>query len=314
MRPSDRPRAARLRNQLAEIQASSNALPGVRPAGHLDCLVEQLIESIRRIEFVHHTRDANLDPRRADPTSELFDPLRAAVIANRHGQIDEAWWLVFLATHCGKHAVDGWRLARDLYGRLGNGRWDWATISAQPALFRPWLVVNEHTLRGGDGISRRFSNHRKYESLRAGSHKSTARVIESYVAWVNPPRTHDGMVRDAHKIVGQNPKELFRHLYESMDGEVLRFGRLGRFDFLTMLGKLGISPVDPPSAYLEEATGPRKGANLLFEGAPNPRGNARTLNEQLTSLNDQLSLGMQVWEDALCNWQKSPDRFVSFRG
>jgi len=28
----------------------------------------------------------------------------------------------------------------------------------------------------------------------------------------------------------------------------------------------------------------------------------------------QIPMGMQVLEDALCNWQKSPDLFVPFRG
>ncbi|HEL3181859.1 TPA: hypothetical protein UME25_004033, partial [Stenotrophomonas maltophilia] len=31
-------------------------------------------------------------------------------------------------------------------------------------------------------------------------------------------------------------------------------------------------------------------------------------------LDAEMKVGMQVFEDALCNWQKSPNKFVSYRG
>jgi hypothetical protein len=95
---------------------------------------------------------------------------------------------------------------------------------------------------------------------------------------------------------------------------VRRFGRLAKFDFLTMLGKLGFAPIEPGSAYLGESTGPLRGARLLFTGSPDGEVSGRRLDENLAILDNKLSVGMQVLEDALCNWQKSPDRFVSFRG
>jgi hypothetical protein len=249
-----------------------------------------------------------------DPTSILFDPLKASVLQYRQGNTDESYWLVFLATHFGKHVDDGWCLARDVYGRLGGpGLWDWALISADTAGFRPWLAANEAILRGGDGISRRFSNHRKYESLKTASKNGTATVFESYVAWIGPPRSHQDLVRSTHKLVGQNPRDVFDHLYQSMSC-VQRFGRLAKFDYLAMLGKLGIAPIVPGSAYLGEATGPLAGARLLFEGTTACNQDGRTLDNYLLELECFLSVGMQVLEDALCNWQKSPDSFISFRG
>jgi Alpha-glutamyl/putrescinyl thymine pyrophosphorylase clade 3 len=77
-------------------------LPGIKPAGHLNCLIEQLVESRRRIEFTYHLRDARHDPGRINPASPLFDPLKAAVLHYRRGRVDEAYWLVFLAVHFGK--------------------------------------------------------------------------------------------------------------------------------------------------------------------------------------------------------------------
>lgn len=314
MSPRDKSRAQKLKDAIVSYQGKEGALPGLAGGQNLVPLVYQLIDSLRRIEFAHYIRDARIHPNRIDPASSLFDPLRAAVLRNRRGETDEAWWLVFLATHFGKHHSDGWRLARDVYGMLGQGGiWDWATISRDPSLFRSWLASNQDTLQGGDGVSRRFSNHRKYETLRVTSPSGTAAVFASYVAWVAPPRKHTDMVRDLHRVVGQDPREVFAALYGSMR-PVQRFGRLATFDFLCMLGKLGIAPVEPGSTFLNGATGPLAGARLLFGGTRNAQISASYLEERLIAFGDDIGVGSQVLEDALCNWQKSPAAYVRFRG
>jgi hypothetical protein len=295
---------------LKEIDANVIKLPGLTSDEHLECLAKQLWDSFRRIEFVHHIRDAKHDPRRADPTSSLFDPLKAAVIQARAGNIDEAYWLIFLAVHFGKHGSKGWELARKIYGKLGGpGRWDWAAIKNEGGNFRPWLAQNLDALS-----TERFSNHRKYESLRPESKDGTAAVFESYANWVRPYGTHQDMIRSIHKSKGQNPTVVFDELYRSMDS-VKRFGRLGRFDFLTMLGKLGIAPIAPGSAYLwHNATGPKKGARLLFGGDRHAPIAVRQLDEALMQIDQSLQVGMQALEDSLCNWQKSPTEYQYFKG
>ncbi|ESZ46530.1 alpha-glutamyl/putrescinyl thymine pyrophosphorylase clade 3 protein [Mesorhizobium sp. RSR565B] len=303
-------RIATFQQVLHEINNNTVPLPGLATEDQYNCLAKQLVDSRRRIEFVFHIRDGQHHPSRADPASGMFDPLKAAVLHLRAGRRDEAYWLVFLATHFGKHQADGWELTRQIYGKVGGpSRWDWAAISQNPGAFRPWLAVNEQLLRIW-----RFSNHRKYESLRADSTKGTARVFETYVAWVGPPRTHAGMIHDLHVEVGQNPQAVFDKMYRSMD-DVMRFGRLGRFDFLTMLGKLGIAPIEPGSAYLwHSATGPLRGARLLFGGAANANLRASELDDLLLQIDAKLKVGMQALEDSLCNWQKSPAQHLLFRG
>jgi Alpha-glutamyl/putrescinyl thymine pyrophosphorylase clade 3 len=96
--------------------------------------------------------------------------------------------------------------------------------------------------------------------------------------------------------------------------EVKRFGRLAKFEYLTMLGKLGLAPLESPSAYLNGATGPLQGARLLFAGDRHAKLSAKTLDSYLIKLDEHVQVGMQVLEDALCNWQKSPDKFRPFRG
>ncbi|WP_105415240.1 hypothetical protein [Neorhizobium sp. T25_27] len=298
------------KKKLHEVDFNIIKLPGLSSDSHFDCLSRQLFDSRRRIDYVFHIRDAKHVAARMEPISDLFDPLKAAVLNSRAGKIDEAYWLVFIAIHFGKHSKNGWDLARNIYGKLGGpGRWDWDTIVKDPTGFRPWLEANEQNLKG-----HRFSNHRKYESLQAASAEGTAAVFESYVRWVRPFGNHQNMIREIHQKVGQNPHSVFDFLYRSMD-DVRRFGRLGRFDFLTMLGKLGIAPIEPGSAYLwHNATGPKKGARLLLGGSSDAKIGPKALDEKLVLIDGALKVGMQALEDSLCNWQKNPTHYEYFRG
>lgn len=223
----------------------------------------------------------------------------------------------FLSIHFGKNRGTGWRLARDVYGGLGGSAvWDWARTSSRPKRFRDWLAAHESILRGGDGIARQFGNHRKYQSLDARSDFGTGAALESYVRWVSPPRTHQMLVQDAQNNVGDDPRKMFDYLYRSM-ADVVSFGRTARFDYLTMLGKLNIAKIEPGSTYMHGATGPLNGARLLFGGRKGASLVRSDLDAWLVQLEADLNVGvqgMQVLEDALCNWQKSPKHFKPFRG
>lgn len=309
MRPRDRDLAQQLAAGLASFERERRSLPGVKDSANRTAFLEQLLESIHRVRFVAVLRGRGLSNRRADPDDEMFDPLKAAILHQRKGDIEEAFWLTFLFVHFGKNAHGGWRYAREVYGRLGeNGRWDWVSTSASPAAFRGWLGAHQDELKRR-GVPGGFGNHRKYESLDANSPKGTGAVIESYVKWVNPPRTHAELIEQACRDAGGDPKKAFNDLYQSMD-TVIRFGRTARFDYLTMLGKLGLAAIEPPSTYLQQASGPLRGAELLFGSDEN----AEILDRWLVVLDSYLNVGMQVLEDALCNWQKSPTKFEPFRG
>ena len=309
MRPKDRSRGKRIDGQLQAFSLKIMPLKGIEDAKRRAVLIEQIVESLRRIEYVEFLRNEDFDPQRADPHSGLFDPLRASIFHLRRGNIDEAYWLIFLATHFGKHVRNGWGFVRDVYGAMGHEPWTWARVSSDIQAFRRWLAANEIALRQRNA----FSNHRKYQSLSAWSNVGTGAVVASYVNWIGPPRTHQEMIREIHRQVGQNPKEVFAFVYKSMNA-VTGFGRLGKFDYLTMLGKLDVAPIDPDRAYLSGATGPLSGARLLFANNATAKLSARDVDERLISLDGHLNVGMQVLEDSLCNWQKSPDKFISFRG
>jgi hypothetical protein len=263
-------------------------------------LIEQVIESERRRRFVQRLSTADLSPLRADPSSTLFDPLKAAAIHRQRGETDEAFWMVFLFVHFGRSRGGGWRYARDVYSRLGTGRWDWPTVAGDAAGFRSWLTENLTAIKGnGPGG---FGNHRKYERL-----AETSEVVETYVSWVGPERSHGA--RFAHAGHSADPRLNFAQQYASM-ALIARFGRTARFDYLTTVGRLGLADLVPDRPHLDSATGPLAGARLLF-GSAQP---ARELDQALVRLGDDLDLTMDVIEDGVCNWQKSPGQFRPFRG
>ena len=309
MRPKDQETGVQLREALTVFDRTMRPLPGIQEATYLQALTEQLVESIRRIRYVDAIKARAISAACADPQKVSFDPIKAALFHRRNGDPEEAFWLVFLFIHFGKHARGGWRYIREIYGRFGKGGlWDWATTSADVAGFRVWLHEHRDALMNKDEPGG-FGNHRKYESLDAHSENGTGAVIESYVKWVKPPRTHEALVAAFLAQAANDPGKTFALLYESMDS-LKRFGRTARFDYLTMLGKLALANIAPTSPYLIGATGPLKGARLLFgiSGPPSQ------LDALTTKLGNHLGVGMQVMEDSLCNWQKSPAHFKAFRG
>lgn len=283
-------------------------LVGLSSPVYKSILVAQLVDSIRRIDYLKITSARARSPSLYTPYSGSFQPLGGAAVLYKAGQTDDAYWLVYLATHFGKHKIDGWNMTEDFYGRFGQGGvWDWTTASESPLAVANWLQANYPHVTSA-GRSRRFGNHRKFETLKP-SPAGTGHAIATYIKWIAAYGSHHDMIRDVQQRVGQNPKDVFACLYKELD-QVAKLGRLGKFDLLCNLSNLMIAPILPDSAYIKEATGPKAGARLLF-------GNALRLAQlemACAELAEHLEVSPQVIEDALCNWQKSPTSYVYFRG
>jgi hypothetical protein len=274
--------------------------------------VQQIVESLRRIEYLRLIATRPSSAASADPNNAAFDPLKAAILKQRQGEVDEAFWLVFLATHFGRHRQSKWKLCADIYGQLGQGPiLTWHRLSANPEAFASWLQNHEHRLRNNPK-RHHFGNHRKYETLSASSDRSTARVFASYVSWVGANQGHRLKFEEVAGGCAERHMA-FHALYCSL-GDVLSFGRTARFDYLTLLGNLGLTTIEPGIPYLEGATGPLRGARLLFGGSTTAPIGQKQLSDDVVALGKHAGLGMQVLEDAMCNWQKSPTVFVPFRG
>lgn len=311
MIPRDPTLAHLLKNKLLIFDRKIMPLPGIYDSRNLNCLLAQLVDSIRRVRYVEVIREKQLSVIYANAHWQFFDPIKAASWHRRNGNIDEAFWLVFLLTHFGKNKRTGWALMQGVYRGEGGVIWSWKNIVQNFDRFRHWLQQKQDSLKALG----RFGNHRKYQSLDAYSSTGTGVAIGSYIEWVGTERMHQFMVDQAIEQVGDDPRRLFNFLFQSMDS-IISFGRMGKFDFLTMIGKIGLAPIEPDSTYMHGATGPKAGARLLFGGNKKTGLTESQLNDCLIELDKHLGLyfGMQVLEDALCNWQKSPGDYIYFKG
>lgn len=225
-------------NKIEQIE-QKDPLLGITTAEQRQCWAQQIVSSLRRISYTDILLTRAVDPSRCNPYSGTFDPVRGSIHLHRNGQLDEAVWFTFILTHFGKHAVDEWNFAENVYGSFRTGPvWTFANYGADSTAFENMLEANEDNL-----ASERFSNHRKFQSKKPDA---VARTFRTYYNW----QTEFGSFRDrlvtTHASVGQEPYATFDALYKSMKG-VFGFGggRLGRFDFLTMLGEASVRPNSP---------------------------------------------------------------------
>jgi len=305
MWPSRQQQRDQIFQALEDHSTNVRNLPGISDVSARDALTMQFIASLRREDYYQKVQEKPIIARRADPNSGSFDAERAVTFHLQNGNLEEAAWLIFLMTHFARPASSGWLRLQQVYGRLGDGIWDWQTVSANPKPMIDWLADNWMNIGG------KFGNHRKYESLRPDSNRNFGDVLRSYLAWIGDAG-HEAFFAAMVKKSGNNPATIFDALYHSM--KVKTFGRLAKFDYLTLIGRYKIAPIEPGSAYFKGATGPASGARLLFTGASNGAATLRELQGWVDELDDSIHVGMAVMEDALCNWQKNPTRFVHYKG
>jgi hypothetical protein len=305
--PAWEPRRQQLIQTLAHHAQVTQALPGIQSAVRRDVLSTQLIASLRRERYFEAIQAIGpIGAHRADPNHPSFEAELGVVHLLQTNQIDEAGWLIFLMTFFAKPFPQGWSLLRQVYGKLGAGRWDWATVAANPAAFKAWQIANWPNLNG------QFGSHRQYESLKPDADRPMWLAVEQYVALVAAAGGHRSWLAKSVHDAGNDPHKIFDHMYKLLN--IRGFGRLGRFDYVSMLDRYGLIPAKPGKAYFEGATGPKRGARLLFGGNTGANIGPTQLQQRLDQLDEDLHVGMNVLEDALCNWQKDPDIFVHFRG
>jgi hypothetical protein len=301
MRPNDVARYASIRRGLTK-HAKTFRMPGIATSAASACFERQLVDSMRRVDYPATLLTTRIGQDRSDPANAVFDPIRGAIYHSRLGNHDEACWLVFLFVHFGKSRKGGYGTIRHFYGGGSEGRWTWARVSKTTKL-ESWVSAANQRSRKAS-LRLEFGPHRPYES-----EDSVAKSLSTYVNWIGPGGKHENRF---HENDVSEPGARFERLYKSMN--VYRFGRLARFDYLAMLGKLGLANVFPPRTYLSGATGPKKGARLLYLDSRDDSSLDQSLETRLVEFGKDLNIGQQAIEDALCNWQKAPMEYERFLG
>lgn len=303
--------AQRLENALASYEATHGPLPGIIGDSEREVLIDQILDSEGRVRYTHHLLSRSLDPKSGDPRDAGFHPLKAAILHARAGDFDEACWLVYLYVHFGMHKKAGWWYLSQMYGACGSTPahwWTWNATANDPTSFRFWLDEHQddfHAISGPHG----FGNHRKYVSLNAWSEQGTGASVESYIDWVIAGGgNHTARFGTLNSL---SPADTFDVAYRSLK-DVRQFGRTARFDYLTMLNRLGLFDATAPHAYMTGASGPLTGAKLLLHGDKKADVRIKVVQGQLTELCDAIGVAPDVLEDAICNWQKGPDKYVRF--
>ena len=311
MRAHEQALWAQLQGGIIACAQEHFVLPGVADAVRRGVFLRQMIDSIRRVRYASVVASRPISPERANGLSPHFDPIRAAVLKRQAGDFDEACWLVFLFVHFGRHPVAGYRYTREVYSALGQrAPWTFQAVAADFAGMRAWLNANEAHLRRGH--SKGFGNHRKYISLSGSKPNATGHAFETYVRWVRGRGTHENLFATAIEESDGNPEAAFERLFRSMSA-VASFARIGKFDYLTMIQKLGFAPIRPERPYFEAKTdGPNKGARAMFESGA--RMSIGELEQRTKTLGACLDVGMQEMEDALCNWGKDTSHYTYFKG
>ena len=139
-----------------------------------------------------------------------------------------------------------------------------------------------------------------------------ATVVAAYVCWIGAGG-HARFYSDVVRRTGNDPHTIFDALYRDL--RVPTFGRLAKFDYLSLVGRYGIAPIAAGSAYLERSnrSSERRPAPLRLAGETVLH-LLKRLQADIDALDRDLGVGMAVMEDALCNWQKSPTKFVHLQG
>ena len=304
--PSKQSRRQAISSALKAVPKGKLPLLGLAGAAELYAFSMQIVASLRREDYFRLIQERGpISYSRADPSDPAFEAELGVVFFLQNNQFDEAAWLVFLMVYLAKPEA-GWQRLRAIYGKLGAGVWDWATVSSNPASFEQWLAANWTCIPG------KFGNHRKYQSLNPVANYSMGPAVLHYVSWIQQSGGHQKHFATIVRGAGNDPNTIFDAFFHALP--LKGFGRLGRFDWAAMLARYKFVPAEAGQAYFKGATGPAAGARLLFLGSRTARASDKQLEDWIDELDNSLHVGMEVLEDAICNWQKSPQNFIHFKG
>jgi hypothetical protein len=271
-------------------------LAGVSDPHSRHRFLNELELAARRIRARRHlaAHPGPIDMRALEIEDLSWSPLRTIVQLARAGDVDEAIWLGYLTTFFGEDErhVARWRSTRLSYGGFGDTRLSWPRVVAEPGLISELCERYRTTY-----VTLKRGNHRKYEPATKGPRHpwGLPACVRSLVALADRRGGLGVLLAGADASATARFDRLMRELRP-----LLRFGRTGCFDLLCLLGDLGVYELEAPRLYLEGASGPKTGAELMLPGITD----IDELDDELCAVACRLGVEIQAMEDALCNWQK----------
>lgn len=272
-------------------------LPGLKSRTNGRLFLTYLAEALEEVRSMVILKQNVVNGNGMSHKNSAFDPLTLAVLQQQQGNDEEAWWLVFLAAYFGKHKKTVWALLQGVYTALDTSiQWTWENTYLNKKLFDQWINDNQEFLRKLGS----FGEQHKYQTLDVHKTAKVVADINSYIDWVQQNGSHKEILNNAVRQVGSKPGDLFHYLYLSID-KGTHLTRPLKFEYLTLIGKLGLADIEPVDAYLMELPALKKGARWLFIGNEDANIGVKELNQSLKDLAQYLDFyyGIQVLEDAL---------------
>lgn len=287
-------------NEVIELwnQALTEILGGTFNDDVINVLSLQTIDSIRRISiYKTYRKKAEQAEAQNLPYSHTSNPF---TLSQRDSlSLNSKAWYIYLATYFGKSDTSNWKLFNNAVFREDGTLIDLESILENREEYFDYL-------RSFDFFKEtKYSNHRKYIAKSLDGDRGVLRSMDYFLDNINDFACSD-------------PTDF--HLVYKKSHKIPNFARMGAFDFTSSLCKCNLNIKDPESMYLEGSTGPLKALkDMLKLSGLNKSSKAEQIsfgNELLNWFmeNSDIEIAAQVIEDAICNWQKSPNHYERYFG
>ncbi len=263
----------------------------------LSVLAKQTYDSIRRIEvYKAYEIRAILA---VEKKQAFFDTSNPFVLGQRTDlSEEERIWIIFLATYFGKSDSSGWELFNRAAFDGNKSLISFKKIKEDPEKYFYYLESFDFFENS------KFSNHRKYTKK----------------SLIGPKGLFTSMIYLINKMEQYciNEEMGFHEMYKLAE-KIPNFGRLASFDFTSSLVKCGLKIEEPKSMYANYSTGPLQALELLLRLTDSDFTYQSKINlshnlvEWFTT-NSEIFMVGQVLEDAICNWQKNPKKYIYYTG
>lgn len=263
----------------------------------LNTLARQTNDSIRRIEIYRSYRER---ARHAVNNKLDFNHTSIPFVLAQRSDLSQnnRLWILYLATYFGKSNQSGWKLFNRATFDTNEAIMLFQVIQKDLDKYFRYLASFDFF----DGCS--YSNHRKFTVKRLTGEKGVFESMEYFVKNIN-------QYSFEHRID-------FHSIYK-MAQKIPNFGRLAAFDFASSLVKCGFHVGEPESMYGENSTGPLNAVGLLLRltnGDSSQKGKLQLCSDLMEwfQKNSNIFMVGQVLEDAVCNWQKNPSKYIWYKG